>query len=53
MGKIAYGFNVSLDGFIEDSTGSFDWSEPDEALHRHFNERERNTGLHPADGCTK
>jgi dihydrofolate reductase len=46
MGMITYGFNVSLDGFIEDSTGGFDWSVPDEALHRHFNEQERVTGLH-------
>ena len=46
MGKVTYGFNVSLDGFIEDATGNYDWSEPDEAVHRHYNERERNTGLH-------
>ena len=46
MGNILYGFNVSLDGFIEDATGNFDWSEPDEESHRHFNEQERATGLH-------
>jgi len=46
MGKVVYGFNVSLDGFIEDSSGNFDWSVPDEALHRHFNEAEAATGLH-------
>ena len=46
MGNITYGFNVSLDGFIEDATGNFDWSEPDEESHRHFNNQERSTGLH-------
>ena len=46
MGSILYGFNVSLDGFIEDATGNFDWSEPDEESHRHFNDQERVTGLH-------
>ena len=46
MGIITYGFNVSIDGFIEGPDGSFDWSMPDEELHRHFNERERATGLH-------
>jgi dihydrofolate reductase len=46
MGNILYGFNVSLDGFIEDATGNFDWSTPDEESHRHFNDQERATGLH-------
>ena len=46
MGKVVYGFHVSLDGFIEDRSGGFDWFVPDEALHRHHNEHERDTGLH-------
>jgi len=46
MGNILYGFNVSLDGFIEDATGNFDWSTPDEESHRHFNDQERATRLH-------
>lgn len=37
---------VSLDGFVEGPDGKFDWAEPDEELHRHFNERERETGYH-------
>ncbi len=28
MGKITYGFNASLDRFIEDAMGNFDWSSP-------------------------
>lgn len=46
MGTVTYGFNVSLDGYIEDSAGSFDWSMPDEGLHRHFNDLERETAVH-------
>ena len=34
MRKLIYGFNVSLDGFIEDANGNFDWSMPDPELHR-------------------
>jgi dihydrofolate reductase len=30
MAKLIYIANVSLDGFIEDARGSFDWTEPDE-----------------------
>src|SRR5262245_24603456 len=46
MRKVIYGFNVSLDGFIEDAAGNFDWSVPDPELHRYFNEREREIGTH-------
>jgi dihydrofolate reductase len=28
MAKLIYAINASLDGYIEDSSGSFDWSEP-------------------------
>jgi len=38
MAKLIYGTNTSLDGFIEDASGGFDWSEPDEDLHRFFND---------------
>jgi dihydrofolate reductase len=32
MAKLTYITNVSLDGFIEDAHGSFDWSEPDDGM---------------------
>jgi dihydrofolate reductase len=32
MAKLIYGTNVSLDGFIEDEHGRFDWSEPSDDL---------------------
>ncbi len=30
MAKLIYVTNVSLDGFIEDEHGGFDWTEPDD-----------------------
>lgn len=38
MGKLIYGTNCSLDGFIEDATGSFQFSEPDPAAHQFWND---------------
>src|SRR3990170_3512074 len=32
MAKLTYITNVSLDGFIEDAHGSFDWTEPNEEV---------------------
>ncbi len=43
--KIVYGYNVSLDGFIEDRDGSIDWTNPGSELHSWFNESERDTDL--------
>ena len=40
MGKLIYAANTSLDGFLEDETGSFDWSVPDEDVHAFWNEHE-------------
>ncbi|WP_062304784.1 dihydrofolate reductase family protein [Demequina subtropica] len=36
MGRLIYAFNCSLDGYINDAAGAFDWSMPDEELHDHF-----------------
>jgi dihydrofolate reductase len=44
MGRLIYAANVSLDGFLEDETGAFDWSVPDEAVHAFWNEHERLIG---------
>ncbi len=44
MGSLIYATNTSLDGFTEDSAGSFDWSVPDENLHESFNEMMRGVG---------
>lgn len=44
MGRLIYAANISLDGFLEDETGSFDWSEPDQQVHAFWNEHERRIG---------
>lgn len=45
MGKLIYGFNVSLDGYIADVAGSIDWSDPSDELHQYWNDFERETAL--------
>lgn len=41
MAKVVYAMNLSLDGFIKDADGGFDWSVPREDLHRLANEQVR------------
>ncbi|MGV0606345.1 dihydrofolate reductase family protein [Mycolicibacterium sp. XJ1904] len=45
MGRLIYGFNVSVDGYIADAHGSIDWSDPSEGLHQYWNDFERQTAL--------
>lgn len=44
MGKLVYAANTSLDGYVEDETGAFDWSMPDDEVHAFWNEHERGIG---------
>ncbi|GAB3216256.1 dihydrofolate reductase family protein [Kineococcus gypseus] len=44
MGKLVYAANTSLDGYVEDEDGSFDWAEPSEEVHAFWNEHERGIG---------
>lgn len=44
MPHLIYAANISLDGFLEDESGAFDWSVPDEAVHAFWNEHERGIG---------
>jgi dihydrofolate reductase len=46
MRKLIYSMGVSLDGFIAGPGGDFDWSAPDEELHRFHNEQTRELGAH-------
>lgn len=41
MGQLVYAGIGSLDGYIADVNGGFDWSMPDEEVHAHINERDR------------
>ena len=44
MGKLTYGMLASLDGYVEDRGGSFDWATPDEEVHAHANAEQARTG---------
>jgi dihydrofolate reductase len=46
MSKLIYGTISSLDGFVADENGKFDWAEPDEEVHALFNDLERPVGTH-------
>ena len=41
MAKLIYATICSLDGYVADSDGNFDWSAPDEQVHRFVNDLER------------
>lgn len=44
MGKLIFSALMSLDGYIEDRTGNFDWAAPDEEVHGFVNDLERTVG---------
>jgi dihydrofolate reductase len=46
MGKLIYSALTSLDGYIEDRAGKFDWAEPDAEVHAFVNDLERPVGTH-------
>jgi dihydrofolate reductase len=46
MAKLIYSAIASLDGYIEDSHGNFDWAAPDEEVHAFVNDLERPVGTH-------
>jgi dihydrofolate reductase len=41
MAKLVYAAIASLDGYVEDEEGKFDWSAPDEEVHAFVNDLER------------
>jgi dihydrofolate reductase len=46
MAKLIYPAITSLDGYVADEAGKFDWAEPDEEVHTFINELERPVGTH-------
>jgi dihydrofolate reductase len=44
MRKLIYSIGVSLDGYIADADGKFDWAVPDEELHGFHNEQMKELG---------
>ena len=46
MAKLIYLTITSLDGYIEDEDGKFDWAEPDEEVHTFVNDLARPVGTY-------
>ena len=46
MAKLIYSAITSLDGYVADENGKFDWAEPDEEVHTFINELERPVGTY-------
>src|SRR4051812_2671879 len=44
MGKLIYAITTSLDGYVADKNGNFDWAMPSEEVHAFFNDIVRNVG---------
>jgi dihydrofolate reductase len=46
MAKLIYSAIASLDGYIADEEGNFDWAAPDEEVHTFVNDLERPVGTY-------
>jgi dihydrofolate reductase len=46
MGRLIYSAITSVDGYIEDAHGRFDWAAPDDEVHAFVNELERPVGTY-------
>ncbi len=46
MAKLIYSAIRSLDGYVADEDGNFDWAEPDEEVHTFANDLERPVGTY-------
>jgi dihydrofolate reductase len=46
MAKLIYSAITSLDGYVADKNGNFDWAAPDEEVHRFVNDLERPIGTY-------
>ena len=46
MAKLIYSAITSLDGYVADEDGKFDWSAPDEEVHAFVNDLERPVGTY-------
>jgi hypothetical protein len=46
MAKLIYSAITSLDGYVADEEGKFDWAAPDEDVHRLVNDLERPVGTY-------
>jgi dihydrofolate reductase len=46
MAKLIYSAITSLDGYVADENGNFDWAAPDEEVHTFVNDLERSIGTY-------
>ncbi len=46
MAKLIYSAIASLDGYVADGNGNFDWAAPDEEVHAFVNDLERSIGTY-------
>src|SRR5215211_8720940 len=46
MAKLIYSAITSLDGYVADEGGNFDWAAPDEEVHTFVNDLERSVGTY-------
>jgi dihydrofolate reductase len=46
MAKLIYTVITSLDGYVADESGKFDWAAPDEEVHAFVNDHEREIGTY-------
>jgi dihydrofolate reductase len=46
MAKMIYSAITSLDGYVADEDGNFDWAAPDEDVHSFVNDLERHVGTY-------
>jgi dihydrofolate reductase len=45
MGKLIYSITTSLDGYVADKDGNFEWAGPSEEVHAFVNDIVRNVGM--------
>lgn len=46
MGRLIYSAIASLDGYVADADGNFDWAAPDDEVHAFVNDLERSVGTY-------
>jgi dihydrofolate reductase len=46
MAKLIYSSIISLDGYVADQNGNFDWAAPDEEVHTYVNDLEPQIGTY-------
>lgn len=44
MANLIYAINTSVDGYIADEDGNFNWTQPSEEVHGFFNDLQRSVG---------